>query len=179
MARQDTEIRLIQSGDAEQIAAHLARDAGDFAKWDPAQPEEYYTVAGQKSRIGRLLNAYRDGARWPGVIVADDQVIGQVTISDIIRGPFQKGSIGYWVAVPFQRRGHARRAVSLVLPVIAGELGLHRVEARTQVENLPSHQVLRKNGFSTCGIAHAHSFINGEWRDGVLWELLLHDRPLK
>jgi ribosomal-protein-alanine N-acetyltransferase len=105
-------------------------------------------------------------------------VIGQVTISNILRGPFHKGSLGYWVAVPFQRQGHASRAVSLALQVAAGELGLHRVEATTQMANLPSHQVLRRNGFSSFGIAHSHIFINGAWRDGVYWERNLHDRPL-
>jgi len=178
MTSQTTAIRLIEVGDAEQIAAHLARDVDDFARWEPAQPKEYYTTAGQESRIDRLLNGYRNGDRWPGVVLADNAVIGQVTISTILRGPFQKGYLGYWVAVPFQRQGHASRAVSLALQVMVSELGLHRAEAHTQMENLPSHQVLRKNGFSTFGTAHSHIFINGAWRDGVLWERSLHDRPL-
>jgi ribosomal-protein-alanine N-acetyltransferase len=177
MTGRATTIRLIAAGDAGQIATHLSRDASDFARWDPAQPAEYYTPGGQEKRIGRLLNGYRDGVRWPGAILAGDEVVGQVTVSDIIRGPFLKASVGYWVAVPFRRQGHAAAAVRMALRVMADELGLHRVEARTQVENLPSHQVLRKNGFSTCGVAHAHSFINGEWRDGILWELVLHDAP--
>jgi ribosomal-protein-alanine N-acetyltransferase len=178
MNSQTTAIRLIEVGDAEQIAAHFARDVDDFARWEPAQSREYYTTAGPESRIGRALDGYGKGDRWPGVILADNAVIGQVTISNVIRGPFQKGSLGYWVAVPFQGQGHATRAVRLAMEVATGELGLHRIEATTQMANLASHEVLRRNDFITFGIAHSHIFINGAWRDGVFWERSLHDRPL-
>lgn len=67
-------------------------------------------------------------------------------------------------------RGHASRAVGLVLRLMAEQLGLHRAEAHTRVENLPSHGVLRKNGFRSYGIAHEHIFLQGEWHDEIFWE---------
>ena len=50
-----TSIRLIEPGDAEALAAHLARDAEAFARWDPERPPDYYTPAGQRTRIEDLL----------------------------------------------------------------------------------------------------------------------------
>jgi [ribosomal protein S5]-alanine N-acetyltransferase len=170
-----TSVRLIDVADAPAIAGHLQRDAAEFARWLPARPDGFTTTPGQVARIEQLLADHRDGNGWPGVIVADDAVIGQVTVSTIVRGPIQKGFLGYWVASTSQGQGHASRAVSLTLRVMTEELGLHRVEAHTQMENLGSQAVLRKNGFTPWGIARAHIHIDGAWRDEIFWERTLTD----
>jgi [ribosomal protein S5]-alanine N-acetyltransferase len=168
-----TAIRLIQSADAEDLAAALSRDRDAFALWQPAQPAGYYTKEGQESRIQRMLASHRSEQIWPGVVLAEDVVIGQVTIGSIVQGPFRKASLGYWIGTSHQNQGHGSRAVSEVLQVMAGELGLHRAEASTQMENIPSQRILRSNGFVPYGIAHSHIFLNDKWRDGVLWERTL------
>lgn len=175
MAFAHTAIRLIEVTDAPAIASHLARDAKEFSRWDPARPEEFYTTPGQELRIEKLLYGYLNGTGWPGVILAGGEVIGQVTISGIVRGPFQKCSLGYWVGSTFHNLGHASRAVGLVLQVMTQELQLHRVEASTQTENLASQKVLKNNGFTTWGVAHSHIYINKAWRDGLFWEKTLSD----
>jgi ribosomal-protein-alanine N-acetyltransferase len=126
-----TSVRLIEVTDAEAIAHHLARDQKELARWEPARPEGFSTTPHQVGRIETLLDTHTKGGGWPGVIVADEVVIGQVTVSTIVRGPIQKGFLGYWVASTSQGQGHASRAVGLVLKVMAGELGLHRAEAHT------------------------------------------------
>ncbi|MEW1636853.1 GNAT family protein [Streptomyces sp. NPDC093801] len=170
-----TRIRLIEPEDAAPIAAHRARDVEAFRPWEPAQPDDFFTPEGQAERIGRLLAGYRAGTVWPGVVLADDdQVIGQVTVGGILPQPhLLRGSVGYWIAGVAQNRGHAGRAVALVLRVMAEELGLHRAEASTHLENLPSQRVLRRNGFSPYGVAHSSILLDGRWRDGLLWERLL------
>lgn len=55
------------------------------------------------------------------------------------------------------------------------DLGLHRAEASTNLENLPSQRVLRRNGFTPYGVAHSAIFLDGSWRDGLLWERILGD----
>jgi [ribosomal protein S5]-alanine N-acetyltransferase len=172
--RSRTRIRLIEPADAVAIAAHRARDVEAFRRWEPAQPADFLTPEGQAERIGRLLAGHRDGKVWPGVVLADDQVIGQVTVSGILPQPhLRRGSVGYWIAATAQNRGHAGRAVGLVLQVMTDELELHRAEASTALENLPSQRVLRRNGFSPYGVAHSSILLDGSWRDGLLWERIL------
>jgi ribosomal-protein-alanine N-acetyltransferase len=60
-----------------------------------------------------------------------------------------------------------------VLRVMAEELGLRRAEASTNLENLASQRVLRRNGFSPYGVAHSSILLRGSWRDALLWERLL------
>lgn len=74
-----------------------------------------------------------------------------------------------------ERVDHAGHALGLVLQVMTDELGLHRAEASTNLGNLPSQRVLRRNGFSPYGVAHSSTFLDGSWQDGLLWERILSD----
>lgn len=168
-----TSIRSVSLDDAEAIAAHRARDDRANASWEPLLAAELRTPEGQRARIARLLALLERGEAWPGVIVAGGQVIGQITVNTIVRGPVQQGSLGYWVGTPHQAAGHAGDAVGLVLELMRGELGLHRAEASTQLDNVASQKVLRRNGFSAVGVLHQHLQIQGEWRDSLLWERVL------
>ncbi|MER7676433.1 GNAT family protein [Streptomyces sp. NPDC096934] len=107
---------------------------------------------------------------------SDGPVIGQVSISSILRGPFQKGFLGHWVSSSHQGLGYTSRAVGLALRVAGDELDLHRLEAHTQRENLASQAVLRKHGFSSRGIAHEHFHADGGWHDEVFRERKLTRR---
>ena len=168
-----TSIRLIESRDAEALAGHLTRDAEAFARWDPEHPPEYYTPAGQRARIGRLLARHADGELWPAVVLAGDAAIGQVTAQNLLLRAWRKAELGYWIAYPHQGQGHATRAVGLMVRLMTSDLGLHRAEAYTQMDNLGSHYVLRRNGFLPYGVARSRIFTAGQWRDEILWERLL------
>jgi ribosomal-protein-alanine N-acetyltransferase len=171
-----TRIRLLEPSDAAPIAAHRARDIEALRLWEPDRPAGFFTPQGQAERIDTLLAGYRAGSAWPGVVLAEDQVIGQVTVSGIRPEPhMRRGSVGYWIAGVAQNQGHAGRAVGLVLRVMTNELGLRRAEASTRLENLASHRVLRRNGFSPYGVAHSSVFLDGSWRDDLLWERILGD----
>ncbi|OIJ87352.1 alanine acetyltransferase [Streptomyces colonosanans] len=171
-----TLIRLIEPSDGPALAALLSRDKQAYARWLPERPAEFYTPDGQASVIESLLDSYGKGLAWPGVVVSDETVIGQVNISSILRGPFQKGFLGYWVSSLYQGLGHTSRAVGLALRIAENELNLHRLEAHTQLENLASQAVLRKHGFSPWGIAHDHFYADGAWHDEVFWEKKLTGR---
>jgi [ribosomal protein S5]-alanine N-acetyltransferase len=70
--RPTTSIRLIEPDDAGALAAHFARDAEAFARWDPEWPPDYRTAEGQRTRIERILKRHESGEGWPAVVLADD-----------------------------------------------------------------------------------------------------------
>ncbi len=172
--RSSTTIRLIEPADADAIAAHRKRDVEAFRPWEPDQPADYFTPEGQAERIGRALEGHKAGTVWPGVVLADGMLIGQITVGGILPQPhLRRGSVGYWIATTAQGHGHAGRALGLALKLMTDELGLHRAEASTNLENVPSQRVLRRNGFTPYGVAHSSIFLDGSWRDGLLWERIL------
>lgn len=173
MSTPRTSLRLIEPGDAATLASYLARDAEAFARWDPERQPDFYTSSGQLTRIQAALLRHDHGDVWPGVVLADDVVIGRITVQNILRSAWQKAELGYWIAFQHQGRGHATRAVGLAVELMAGELDLHRAEAITQMDNLGSQHVLRKNGFVPFGVARSRMFTAGAWHDEILWERLL------
>ncbi|WP_406458486.1 GNAT family N-acetyltransferase [Streptomyces sp. NBC_00876] len=161
---------MIEPSDGPALAGLLSRDREAYARWLPERPAEFYTADGQAPVIEALLASHGKGLAWPGVVVCDGTVIGQVSISSILRGPFQKGFLGYWVSSLHQGLGHTSRAVGLALRIADDELKLHRLEAHTQLSNLASQAILRKHGFRSWGIAHDHFYADGAWHDEVFWE---------
>ena len=119
-----TSIRLIETGDAEALAAHLTRDAEAFARWDPEHPADYYTAAGQHSRIVGLRARHAHGEVWPAVVLASGVVIGRVTAQNLLLHAWRKAELGYWIATPYQGQGHATQAVSLSSVVISCTISL-------------------------------------------------------
>lgn len=170
-----THIRLITLDDAEAITAHICRDAEATARWDPPRSPDYYTLEGQRRRIERMLLRHATGESWPGVVLDGDAVIGQIVVQDILQRAWRKASLGYWIGTPHQGQGHATRAVGLAINFMISDLGLHRAEAFTQVENIASQNVLRKNGFLPIGTVHAYIFTGGAWHDEIFWERVLDE----
>jgi ribosomal-protein-alanine N-acetyltransferase len=71
--------------------------------------------------------------------------------------------------------GHMTAALRVLLPVLFGELNLHRVEAACIPTNAPSIRVLEKCGFTREGLARRYLCINGVWQDHLLFGLLHED----
>jgi ribosomal-protein-alanine N-acetyltransferase len=108
---------------------------------------------------------------------ADRQVVGRVTVDNIIRGVLQTSTLGYWVDREHLGRGLATSMVEFAVGT-ARQHGLHRVEAGTLLHNEPSQAVLRRAGFEQYGMAPKFLFIAGSWQDHALFQRILHDDPL-
>ena len=169
--------RLIQRSDAVAIAEILNRNREFMASTEPDRDDSFYTVEGQLQVIGVALDEHQAGIRLPHVILDDDgAVVGRATLNEIVRGPLQSASLGYYVDGRRNGRGFASRATAEMVSIAFGELGLHRVQPGTQLENLASQRVLVKNSFRQYGYAPGYLLLAGEWRDEVLFQRLATDR---
>ena len=165
--------RLITLDDAAALARLLVQDRDFLAPYEPLRPQTYATPEGQRSDITTALRAHGQGTNLPHVIVDDDgRVIGRITLNGIVRGALQSCSTGYWVARAAGGRGAASAAVRRMTGLAFGELGLHRVQAETLVDNVRSQRVLQRNGFTRYGLAPQYLEIAGRWQDFVMYQLL-------
>ena len=158
-------IRPLTAGDAEELTALLIENRAFLAPFEPDRGERFYTVEGQ---LERLVREDKHGF----AILDGERIVGTVALSNVVLGPLQSANLGYWVAERANGRGLATKAVGELIPIAFGELGLHRLEAGTLVDNLGSRRVLEKNGFEEIGIARGYLHIGGAWRDHVLFQRL-------
>ncbi|MBD0742558.1 GNAT family N-acetyltransferase [Streptomyces sp. CBMA152] len=173
------EMREVTLADAAGLAETLRRNRGSMRPFEPYRPEEFYTEHGQLDRIGGLL-AEREAGRVRPYVLIDTTTgapVGGINLGSIALGPFRSGGLGYWVDQEWAGRGLATAAVQEVCRIARDELGLHRVEASTLVDNTASQRVLAKAGFEQYGMAPKYLHINGAWRDHHLFQRLLHDDP--
>ena len=110
-------------------------------------------------------------------MVVGGRLAGQVTVSSVVRGAFDAGSVGYWVDERVAGRGVLPTALALVADHCFGPVGLHRLEANVRPENTASRRAVEKLGFREEGLHRSYLFIDEDWRDHVAYALLREDLP--
>lgn len=109
-------------------------------------------------------------------LICDKNVIhGVINLSNIVRGCFQSGYLGWFAMHPHEGTGSMTTGIGLVLSDIFLSLGLHRVEANIQPGNIRSIQFVIRNGFKREGFSPRYLKINDEWKDHERWALTIED----
>ena len=104
-------------------------------------------------------------------IFYDGRFGGEITLSSIQRGPFQNGSIGYWIDEELAGEGLIPEAVVVVLQFAFEALRLHRVEIAIIPRNMASRRVVEKLGLRNEGVALGFLEIDGQWEDHVRYAM--------
>lgn len=169
-----TSIRPVAVSDAGALADAYARNRAYLQPWEPVRPDGFYTRDGQRERLAGSLAEQAAGRSFFWAVFDGADVVGCISLTDVVHGAFQNGHVGYWVARDYQARGLATSALEFVL-TFATDLGLHRLQAGTLVHNAGSRKVLARNGFTEIGTAGNYIQINGRWQDHVLFQKILHD----
>lgn len=164
--------RLVHRDDVPAITRLLRANRDFLAPWEPVRDDGYFTEEAQLALVETGLAAAERGTTVPHVILDDGELVGRITLNDIVRGPFQSCHLGYWVAQAMNGRGVATAAVAAIVRVAFEELGLHRVQAGTLPHNAASQRVLERNGFVRFGTAPDYLNIAGRWQDHALFQLI-------
>ena len=164
-------LRAPQSGDYAEWAA-LRETSRDFlVPWEPTWPSDDLTRSAFRRRLKRYAEDQRSDAAYAFLIFRNDDnaMVGGLTLANIRRGVAQAGSIGYWIGVPFAKKGYMTAAVRALIPYGFTALRLHRLEAACIPNNAASIRLLEKTGFKREGYARGYLCINGIWQDHLLY----------
>jgi ribosomal-protein-alanine N-acetyltransferase len=163
--------------DAAALAEAYARNRKHLAPWEPVRSEDFFTTHGQAVVLDHDQRERRAGrmVRWL-LAGRSGEILGSMTLGGIVLGPFRNANLGYWVDGEQTGRGLATTAVRLVCRIADRELGLHRIQAGTLLENSASQRVLIKSGFEPFGVAPHYLHIAGRWQDHRLFQRILNDR---
>jgi len=102
-------------------------------------------------------------------------LLGAINLSEIVRGKFQSGYLGYYIGAAHAGQGYMTEALQLMLAVAFRRLRLHRVEANIQPNNDASIRLVKRAGFRREGYSPRYLKIAGQWRDHERWALLAED----
>lgn len=154
----------------DALLAYHRRNEKHLAKWEPARPGDFFTRAYWSSYVAAVQEDALVGRAhcFVATLRSSRDIIASVNVTNIVRGVFECGILGYSVDGAHQGRGYGKEAVGEIVTWCFRTLGLHRVEANYQPSNERSGRLLRSLGFVEEGFAKDYLFIDGAWRDHVL-----------
>jgi ribosomal-protein-alanine N-acetyltransferase len=125
----------------------------------------------------RYAREFHDDLGYPFLIfrASDGVLVGGISLSNVRRGVAQSASLGYWIGVPYARKGYMSAAAAALLPFAHTSLRLRRIEAACLPNNAGSTRLLEKLGFEREGYAREYLCIAGKWQDHLLFAHLAGD----
>ena len=125
--------------------------------------------------FNRWFAETRTGRKVALIAEVEGAIVGVVNLNEIVYGIFCSAYLGYYAMVGCGGRGLMTRAVELAVGHAFSELGLHRVEANIQPDNLRSLALAKRLGFRLEGTSPRYLRIAGAWRDHERWAKLADD----
>lgn len=117
------------------------------------------------AQYGTLMIVAREG----------DQVVGDMSYHPVRYGP-NDGSLAYnfgIVLLPEHRgKGYGVEAQRLLAEYLFAVYPVKRVEATTDITNIPEQRALEKAGFTRDGVMRQSQWRNGDWHDMVVYSKL-------
>ena len=110
---------------------------------------------------------------------SDENIVGLINVNHIVRGTFQSASLGYYVGACYEGHGYMRQGLIQLIKFAFSTMGLHRLEANIQPENLRSQALVEACGFGFEGLSKGFLYINGSWRDHERWCIVDSRNSLK
>jgi ribosomal-protein-alanine N-acetyltransferase len=139
---------------------------------EPGSPDPVGDAEAFRARCGAWeRQRHFDMAYGFGIFLRRGELIGEVSLGSVQRGPFQSAFVGYWVDQYHAGNGYVPEAVVLTLRYAFDELELHRVEAAIVPRNARSRRVAEKLGLRDEGISERFLQIRGVWEDHVRYAI--------
>ena len=108
-------------------------------------------------------------------IEVDGDLIGTVGWRWVAYGPNDPSRcpmLGVYIAGPHRGKGYGFQAQKFATDLLFRHTLVNRVEASTDVTNLPEQKVLERLGFTREGIMRGSQFRSGRFNDMVMYSLL-------
>lgn len=172
--------------EAELVVDYYQRNRAHLEAWEPARPEGFYTAAFWRDRLrrnhgdvandraARLFLRLRERPGRAGEALGEGalgDVVGSCNFTEVVRGPFQACTLGFGLDGAREGQGLMHEALEAAIGWAWDALGVHRIQANHQPQNLRSGRLLRRLGFVVEGYARDYLHIGGAWRDHVLTSL--------
>lgn len=167
-------LREFRGGDVEDVHVYAADAAvARFMDWGPNAREQ--TVEFMQRKLEEQALWPRDEVTLAVEHLADARVIGSIRLAVSDR-PNLTGDFGYSFNSAYWRQGYATEASRALIDVGFKVLGLHRIWAECDTQNVGSWGVMEKLGMRREAHIRDGKLIKGVWRDRYLYALLAGEK---
>ena len=179
---EDLKLIILTERHAKTVCDYYRRNRDSFKEWEPLRSEKFYTIKHHQSALKLGLEKAREGSEYRFQLIKKDdtklqKVVGTLSFSSIVKGPFLSCFAGYSMDSSIQNRGFMTQALEAGIKFIFETAGLHRIEANIMPKNLPSLKVVSKLGFENEGLSPNYLKINGKWEDHI--HMVLRNKELE
>lgn len=174
-------LKILLDTAAEQTLQFYLDNKEVFEQYEADRSQNFYTIEHQKTLLHCEYNlAVKQAAVRFWVFEKDcpERIVGTVSLQDIRRGFYQTCSLGYKFDQRIWRRGYAKESIAQCVWIAFEEMKLHRIEALTLPENIPSRKLLDALGFAWEGTKRQSVKLHGSWRDHEVYALLAEEAKL-
>lgn len=168
-------LRPLATADFDAWREVRGRNRDWLTRWEPrpisGHPDVTVDRRAFAARCGARDRERQLGSGYGFGIFLGDQLVGEINISNIQRGPFQNAYVGYWIDEAHAGQGYMPEATVAVLRFAFEDLGLHRVQISIIPRNQASRRVVEKLALRDEGIALRYLEINGVWEDHIRYAI--------
>ncbi|QHW34948.1 GNAT family N-acetyltransferase [Paenibacillus rhizovicinus] len=165
-------LRQLKLGDAPELFAYFAKD----------EVTEYYDLDSftEQQQAASLIQRWnerfdrQDGIRWGIALKSEDRIIGTCGFHSWTK-EHAKAEIGYELSPAYWQQGIMSEALGSVIPYGFESMGLNRIEAFIDPDNISSRKLLEKAGLREEGLLRDYFYEKGRFVDAVLFARLKRD----
>ena len=172
----DVSLRLIRMRDWKRIEALQLEHRDWFRSWEATNPDGPMDFD-FRALVRNSLRQLNNESSLPLVIEYQGELVGQLTVSNILHGSASTAFIGYWISPTVAGKGITPIAVALATDYMFKVVHLHRIEIDIRPENKASLRVVEKLGFRFEGTKKGFIHINNDWRDHSVFALTAGEVP--
>lgn len=174
-------LRRLKLDDGQLLLDFYKKNEAFFKPYEPVKLKSFYQLAYQENAIKAEKSKEEQGRSIKFLMFRKeepDQLLGLVTLNEIVKGCFLSCFMGYKMDQSYINQGYMTEAVKAVSEYAFDVMRLHRIEANVMPRNKASLQVAEKAGFVNEGTSKQYLKINGVWEDHIHMVKLNLERPL-
>lgn len=172
-------VRTVQPDDVPAYRMAVQQSAARISVWNPVNPDD----------ISWHLDRQSEAHRTFLIHAVDPQgshgIVGKVNVTNVVRGRFQSGVLGYDSYDPYVGKGlfaeGLRQIINVAFTPTPQGMGLHRLEANVRPGNSNSAGLLRSLGFRREGLVRDMLWLpsgdGASWRDHVMHAVTREEWP--
>jgi len=158
----------------EQLLDYYRDNKEFFKPFEPERSESFFTYRQQSIELANdiFYLEHHSALKLFICLRENERLIGILSFSQIILGPFKSCYIGYNLDEKKTGKGYMTEAINTGIEIMFKDFGLHRIEGNVMPSNRASIRILEKLGFEYEGTAKKYLSINGRWEDHMHYTLL-------